>query len=179
MLHSITVWFLQCLGFDPRGIFSFHDGRRYRHVDPIEVARRLWAVTIEQQPFQQMPGLPRVAGMEAPPLPFDANSARRLIASGNGEEVQQGYSEMAQAARQAFLVKSYDEGGLTELECANLIDRFELYLGDVKKNASGSPISSASTGSTKKSPTSSESGSGSTSIDSSSAPREPSDSAPL
>lgn len=136
MLYSIWIWFFQCLGFDPRGIFSFHDGRRNRHVDPIVIARRLWTAKIEQAVRP---------GMVAPPLPFDSDTARKLIATGLADEMQHGYSHMSQAAKFVFGVKPLEEGGLTELECAELVDRFEAYLGDVKKNAKISPIGSGST----------------------------------
>lgn len=173
MLYSMWIWFLQCLGFDPRGIFSFHDGKRTRRCDPIVIARRLWSAKIEQQSlFAEMPG------MTSPPVAFDSTLARKLIKSGIGEQMQRGYFEMAQAAQQAFDVKPLNEGGLTELECAHLVDRLENYLGDVKKNASGLPISPHATEFLDESLTSSDLDFGSISTDSNSEPPESSDSAP-
>ena len=173
MFRAIWIWCLQCFGFDPRGIFVFHDGRRWRHEDPIVIARRLWSVMLAQENL-----FPTLGDMVLPPVPFDADESRKLIASGIGDDMQRGYSEIARAVRQACQVKELSEGGLTELECAQLLDRFEAYLGDVKKNGSGSPISLRATELPAESPTNSGSDSGSTSTDSSLEPQESSASAP-
>jgi len=160
MFYSFLIWCLQCLGFDPRGIFSFHDGRRWQRVDPSVAARRLWSAMVEQQ---------AKPNMVAPAVPFDSDASRKLIATGIADEMQRGYSEMAQAARFVFQVKPLETGGLTELECAALIDRFEKYIGDVKKNARNWPIGLGNTtASPVESSTKSDSDSGSTSIDNSS-----------
>jgi hypothetical protein len=123
------------------------------------VARRLWSVSVKQTP---MPG------MTSPDVAFDVDVSRKLIASGIGSQIQQGYSEIAQAIRESFQIPDLEQGGLTEIECDELLEKFNRYLGDVKKNGSGSPISSPSMDSTQAeaSPTNSELGSGSTSTDS-------------
>jgi hypothetical protein len=74
---------------------------------------------------------------------FESDKARELIASGIGTLMAQGFAEIASAVRSAFKVASASEGGLTELECRELLDRFELYLGAVKKNGNPGRISPA------------------------------------
>ncbi len=69
---------------------------------------------------------------------FDADKSRELIAKGIGTLVTQGYEDIAEAVRIAFQVASAEDGGLTEVECEQLHARFELYLGDLKKNGSPS-----------------------------------------
>ncbi len=161
MLRTLWIWILQCLGFDPRGIFSFHDGFRWRRVDPMVVARRLWSVSVKQA---------EIPGLTSPDVAFDMDTSRKLIASGIGSQIQQGYAEISQAVREAFQIPDLEQGGLTEIECDELLGKFNTYLGDVKKNGSGKPISSPSTDSipAEESATSSESDSGSTSTDSNS-----------
>jgi len=156
MLRRLIIWILQCLGFDPRGIFSFWDGKRWRHADPFVVARKLWAVEIPDN------AIPNIKG---PLVPFESESSRRLIQSGIGSQIERGYSEVSSAVRAAFGVVPLREGGLTEAECDDLLQRFENYMGDVKKNGSGSPTSPLSTDSTEKSTTNSGSAAGSTSTD--------------
>jgi len=122
MLRSLLTWILYRLGADPRGLFSFHDGRRWRYVDPMEAARTLWS----------LPG-------------FESDKSRELIASGVGTLMAQGFAEIATAVRSVFDVAPASQGGLTELECRELLDRFEFYLGAVKKNGSPGRISSDAT----------------------------------
>lgn len=182
MLYRLWIWFLQCLGFDPRGLFAYFDGQRIRHVDPIVIARELWSVKIKQsEKIPDVNGLPNVSSltmtMAVPELPFDAAESRKLIATGIGTQMAQGYDEIAQAVRIAFNVRPLNAGGLSELECSTLLDRFEDYLGDVKKNGSGKPIKSPSTDSLPEDEfsTSNESGFGSISTDSNSEQPEPLD----
>lgn len=125
MFRSFWIWFLQCLGQDPRGIFSFWDGRRWRHSDPIVIARKLWSVVIDG-------------------MPFDSDASRDLIRTNIGTQLQKGYLDTSFAVCEAFDILPLAAGGLTELECAQLLDRFEDYLGDVKKNGNGKPIMSPS-----------------------------------
>ena len=156
MFRRFYVWFLQCLGFDPRGIFSFHDGKRWRHVDPIVVARRLWSVEVPDS------SIPTVKG---PNVPFESDNSRALIRSGIGTQVARGYGEVAFAVRDAFQVPELTDGGLTEVECDELLEKFENYVGDLKKNGNGLPTSPTSSDSTGQSSTNSESDASTTSTE--------------
>lgn len=111
MFRSLLNWILYAIGLDPRGLFPVWDGRKWLYVDPIAVARELWAI----------PG-------------FESDKSRELIASGIGTLMAQGYSEIANATRIAFSLRDPLHGGLSEMECDRLLLRFEQYLGDVKKN---------------------------------------------
>lgn len=124
MLRSVWVWILQCLGFDPRGIFHYHNGRRYCSADPMDLMRRLWAAQVDYRE----PHSPSVM------QPFETEKATALIGSGEGDKIQRGYAIVAEAVHQVFSVDSLENGGLTEEECLSLLVRFEQYLGDLKKN---------------------------------------------
>lgn len=113
VFRSLLIWLAYRVGLDPRGLFAFHDGRRWRYVDPMAVARALWSIP-----------------------DFDSTKSRQMINSNVGTLVAQGYQEIAVAVRQAFQVKAAEDGGLTEVECDTLLFMFELYLGELKKNGS-------------------------------------------
>lgn len=162
MLRTIWMWILQAIGFDPRGIFTFYDGRQYRRIDPMVAARRLWSITIPQKP---MPGMDSPDAV-IPDVPFSMQDLMKDIASGDVGRFDHACQTAGMVARQVFDLNLFDAGGLTELECVELLGRFDDYIGDVKKNSSGSPISAPSTGFPENSPTSSNSDSGSTSNDS-------------
>ena len=174
MLRSIWIWFLQSVGCDPRGIFRFYDGRRYRRVDPMGAARKLWAVTVKQKPLPGMDG----SGVVLPDLPFEWSAIVDAIGSGDATRFSEAYALAADVAKQVFDVRPLEDGGLTEEECVRLLGRFDDYIGDVKKNSSGSPILLPFTGFPNGLPTNSNSDSGSTSTDSNSVQHAPSDSVP-
>ena len=157
MMHRIVVWLLQLLGFDPRNVFRYYDGKKYINADPIVLVRRMWSVNLYQY---DVPGM-----NEGPETPFDSVKARDLIATGDSDKVQKGYSIVSRAARYIFNVKSLEEGGLTEVECDELLDRFENYLGDLKKSINLMPTSVTSTEETEENSTNSSLDSGSTSIE--------------
>lgn len=155
MLRRLTIWFLQRLGFDPRGLFSFYDGRRYRHGDPMKIARKLWSAQVVKE----------VTLGQYAPMPFESVESRQRIKSGVGTQIQQGYAEIEEAVRYAFDLKPFEKGGLSENECEQLLGRFEDYLGDVKKNGSKTPISADGTVDLAGNATNSGSDGGSTSTD--------------
>lgn len=157
MFRRIWIRFLQSLGFDPRGIFTYWDGRKWRHVDPIVVGRRLWSVNVEQR---------RQFDIKDAPLPFDSENPRKLIKKGDWDSVQRGLHEIAEAVRYAFQLNTFDgRNGCSELECLQILEKFESYMSVLKKNGSGLPITSTSTDTSldNESPTSNGSDSGSTS----------------
>lgn len=135
VLWTIWVKFLQSLGFDPRGLFRYYDGRWIRRADPMVIARRLWSVDVPQE----------IASGEFIPKPFESIDSLNRITSGVGVQIQQGYAEIDYAVRYAFQLRPLSQGGLSENECQKLLERFEDYLGDVKKNGSKTRISSSGT----------------------------------
>lgn len=157
MLLRLWIFILQALGFNPRGLFIFWDGRRYRRVDPMVIARNLWAAQVAKE----------VSPGKFEPMPFESLESLKLVKSAVGTKIQQGYAEIAEAVREAFELRHFENGGLSENECQLLLARFEDYLGDVKKNGSNSPTGSDSTNASPDgSATNSNSDSGSTSTDS-------------
>lgn len=150
MLVRFWLWLLTKLGQDPRGLFVYHDGRRWRRADPLETARRLFA-------FPE----------------FDWDETPTMILSGRSDIQLDAMRIIAAAVRSAFEIPAASKGGLSEMECFDLLDRFRTYLGDVKKNGSLFPISPDSTASARlaDSTTKPAADSGSTPIAPSPAPR--------
>jgi hypothetical protein len=72
---------------------------------------------------------------------FDQDESRRRTTDDAGAVKLQGFGELADAVRIAFVINDVDNGGLTDLECEQLLTRFESYLGDLKKNGSPGPTS--------------------------------------
>lgn len=107
-----------------RVLFQFHDGERTRRVDPLEVARRLFADP-----------------------EFDWDETPRMLMTGHAAMQLETFRIIGNAVRRAFEVPSVEGGGLSEIECLELLTRFRGYLGDVKKNGSLFPISPEPTGS--------------------------------
>lgn len=118
MLRFIWFALLRAFGRDHRGIFWFWDGRRWQGVDPLPAARLLLTD-------------PDFSWEQTATLTDDEDSATQAEAIGI----------CAAAARRAFGIKSYEESGLTETECCRVLWFFGTYLGSLKKNGSGQPIS--------------------------------------
>lgn len=117
------IWFVFVIRFDQRrGLFFFHDGRKYRSIDALETVRALFAHPTYK--WDDTPGL-IISGMS--PVQLDA------------------LKTTAAAVREVFRIPLVGDGGLTELGCADLLDSFRGFLGDVKKNGSLFPISPTST----------------------------------
>jgi hypothetical protein len=66
------------------------------------------------------------------------------ISSSPMKEAGKAYADMVEQIRGIFGIKILEEGGLTELETAALLDHFLVYCDTVKKNSRFSPISSTS-----------------------------------
>ncbi len=118
----VFQWLLSLFGYNPRGLFQFHDGRRRRKVDPLDVTRRLFDAK-----------------------DFDWDETPKLLQTGLAPIQLEAFGAIAKAVRAAFDLPTVDRGGLTETECLELLARFRDYLGDVKKNGSLFPISPVST----------------------------------
>ncbi len=116
MITRLWLWLLTALGFDPRGIYIFHDGRNWRRVDPLATYLR----------FFDIPG-------------FDPDKALADLSSGDPQKRLKKVSETASAVRTAFRVLPLDSGGLTDLECIELLSGFVDYAEDLKKNIEPTP----------------------------------------
>lgn len=121
MWTRFRFWVLTRLSLDPRGVFRFFDGRRWRTVDPLTAARA----------FLSHPK-------------FDWDETPQLLAVPRATEQLTTVQVIDAAVREVFQIPAFAAGGLTELECVDLLSKFRLYLGDVKKNGSLFPISLAS-----------------------------------
>lgn len=96
-----------------REIFVYFDGHRHRRGDPIAIYRGL---------------------KDDPQFNLDVHP-------GEAEEGDlEALGIMAGAVRRVFGVKSADEGGLTEMECAELLRGYLDYTGSLKKNSSTPPM---------------------------------------
>lgn len=113
MFSFAWVWLLTLLGRDPRGMFRYWDGRRWRAVDPLETLRK----------FFTLPG-------------YDWDETPELLRSSTATVQLEGIRAIAQAVRTVFDVPAVDRGGLTETGCLDLLTDFRLFMGDVKKNGS-------------------------------------------
>lgn len=121
MWFRLWLWVQRQLGADPRTIFRFWDGRRWRAVDPIPVYRAL----CETPGFHPEESLEALRGPDES-LVLDATKT------------------VSEAVRSAFDIKPLDAGGLTETECLSLYADFREYLGPLKKST-GPNLSSLAT----------------------------------
>lgn len=111
MWTRFSLWLLTRLGRDPRGLFTFFDGRRWRSVDPLAVARAFFTHRN-----------------------FDWDETPELLRSGVATVQLEAFRVIGEAVREVFAMKPVDQGGLSDLECLDLLTSFRQYLGDVKKN---------------------------------------------
>lgn len=118
MLRSLLYWLAYRVGLNPRGIFVYYDGRKWRYGDPLVMARSLWSIAGYDSGTVRM-------GIEEP-----------SVLNPDGVSVVKAYGQLASIVRSAFDLRPVEDGGLTEFECRQLLDRFESYLGELKKNSS-------------------------------------------
>lgn len=121
MFRSLVNWMLMCLGFDVRGIFRFHDGRRWRYIDPWSATRELFSATNG----------------------FDYDTSLEELKKPDSASQLGAIAVIAETVRIVFKVPGFEAGGLSEQECVDLLMQFREYLGDVKKNGSLWQISPA------------------------------------
>lgn len=108
-----------------RDVFRFYDGRRWREIDPFIPARVLFSH-------------PK----------FDWDETLVLLTMPRVKPQLETAAVIVQAVQDAFKVKPFDQGGLTELEAIDLLYDFRDYLGNVKKNGSLFPTSQPAMGGT-------------------------------
>ena len=113
MLTRIWIFLLSLIGRDPRGLFRFYDGKRWRSVDPLEAARAFFTLPT-----------------------FDWDETPEMLKTGQAMTQLQTLQKIAVAVREVFGIKSTSEGGLSELGCFHLFIAFRGFLGNVKKNGS-------------------------------------------
>lgn len=118
MWQRLWFHFLQLLGRDPRGIFHYWDGHRWRCGDPIVLAR----------------------GLMSHPV-FDWDSDPQKISDPDPIISSAAIGTLANTVREVFGVPSFSDGGLTEAELCNVFWGFQDYLANVKKNGSGPQMS--------------------------------------
>ena len=117
MIHRLIIGVLYFLGFDPRGLFAYFDGRRWRYGDPLVMARSLYAV-------------PK----------FDADRLKDAIRDGDTMAKLNAADELSKVIRTVWNIESAENGGLTDGECCELHTKFDRYIGDLKKNGNGPAI---------------------------------------
>lgn len=115
-------WLLTRLGQDPRGLFVFFDGHRWRVIDPLQAARDLFSHP-----------------------EFDWDETPKMLMTGQATVELEAFRLIGSAVRTVFGIPTVESGGLTERECLDLLTGFRQYLGDVKKNGSLFQTSSDST----------------------------------
>ena len=107
-------WFRRWKNNRNRAIFSFWDGAKQRVIDPLTAWRALRAHP-DFDPERDIEGI--------------------------RQDDEQALSHTLAAVREAFGVKAFADGGLTEAETLALLAEFMAYIGAVKKNTSPPPIS--------------------------------------
>jgi hypothetical protein len=115
---SIKNWFLSRILNRHRLLFQFWDGRQFRRVDPFTLLRKLLNTD-----------------------KFDPDDDLKKLKIPDAKLVCDKIGHIAEGVREIFGVKPLENGGLTELECVNLLMEFSAYLDRVKKNGGPMPIS--------------------------------------
>ena len=101
---------------DERRIFSYWDGKARASVDPIPT---WYALYYDQE------------------ISLDREQA--IVQLGDDRKTLEALLRLDPLLRRVFKIKPYEQGGLTVDECQSLMVDFLEYMGDVKKNGSGSP----------------------------------------
>lgn len=104
-----------------RMIYAYFDGEKEVKADPLALFKKVAAV--------------------GPELSVSLKVSRSL-----SKDAAKASDEADASIRQLFGVKPFGEGGLTEVECLQLLDHFMAYCDDLKKKGSPSPTSSTPTG---------------------------------
>jgi hypothetical protein len=130
-------WLIQAGAFRRRRkIFKFYDGKKKRAIDPMI-------------PFRSL-GQNEKFDWEKTPLEMKASQQIgdiKLFFLSTGLTVD--------AVREAFQVEPFDQGGLTDFECVDLLLDFSIWINALKKNIKPSqtftaPMASGTNGSTPK-----------------------------
>lgn len=111
-----------------RLLFRFWNGSRFVSSDPFVLLRRL--INTDK---------------------FDPDADLKKLKYPDPKIVTEKIGFVAEGVREIFEIKPFEQGGLTELECVQLLMTFSEYLDTVKKNGVSNPITSQlSTGQAEK-----------------------------
>lgn len=102
-----------------RLLFRFWNGSRFVSSDPFVLLRRL--INTDK---------------------FDPDADLKKLKYPDPKIVTEKIGFVAEGVREIFEIKPFEQGGLTELECVQLLMTFSEYLDTVKKNGVSNPITS-------------------------------------
>ncbi len=125
MLTRFRIWLLQLLGFNPRNLFVYFDGKTWRTADPLVATRE----------FMTFPG-------------FDWDEVVAQLEKVPALEQLHHIGNIARVVRKVLSIPEHADGGLTEIQCFDLFGSFRNMMGAVKKNGNLFPTSQTSTEST-------------------------------
>ncbi len=133
MWEKFRNWFFGRVLNRHRLLFRFWNGSRYVSSDPFVLLRSM----LNTDKFDLE------ADMKALEIPEPKLVAKKI-------------GHIAEGVREVFGVPPFEAGGLSELECVNLLLMFNEFLETVKKNGGQSLISSLSSANTRTAPSSAE-----------------------
>lgn len=110
-----------------RGIFVYWDGQKKRNGDPLAIAR----ILREDPEFIYERHMAEMSILEKSPN----------ITSDDAETALEALRISSAAARRAFALPSFEDGGLSEAECIGLLSSNAEYSFLLKKNGNGPPTS--------------------------------------
>lgn len=119
MFAKIADWFFRRVLNQHRLLFRYWDGRRFVSADPFVLLRKL--VNTNK---------------------FDPDADLKKLKYPDPKIVTEKIGFVAEGVREIFELRSFEAGGLTELECVQLLMTFSEYLETVKKNGVSNPITS-------------------------------------
>lgn len=122
-VEKIKNWFFARVLNRHRLLFQFWNGSRLVSADPFVLLRRMLNTN-----------------------KFDLETDIKVLQIPDPKLITQKIGYIAEGVREIFDVPELDQGGLSELECVNLLMKFSEYLEDVKKNGGSSLISLPASG---------------------------------
>jgi hypothetical protein len=118
MIEFFKNWIFRTVVNKHRLLFRYWDGSRYVSADPFVIFRAL--VNTEK---------------------FDPETDIKALQIPDPKIISKKISYIAEGVREIFNLKPFDQGGLAELECVNLLTQFSEFMNAVKKNGESNQIS--------------------------------------
>ena len=118
MIEFFKNWIFRTVINKHRLLFRYWDGSRYVSADPFVIFRAL--VNTEK---------------------FDPDTDIKDLQIPDAKIISKKISYIAEGVRKIFNLKSFEQGGLAELECVNLLTQFSEFMNAVKKNGGSNQIS--------------------------------------